>query len=96
MPHYRLDLAVGSRPDGKRAWLVVLALPTRLPACLRVGLLVSGDKEPSRRKSLVLLLGRLLMTSLFIYVGLVQVGPDSRTCFSGVGRPGVSAWSAGF
>ncbi|GAB4821229.1 hypothetical protein N2152v2_008275 [Parachlorella kessleri] len=36
------------------------------------GLLVSGDKEPSRRKSLVLLLGRLLMTSLFIYVGLVQ------------------------
>lgn len=42
------------------------------------GLLLSGGddarRQPGRGKSVVLLLGRLLMASLFLFVGITQVG----------------------
>jgi hypothetical protein len=51
--------------------------------CARnAGLLLEGGvkKEPGVGKSLVLLMGRLLLTFLFIYVGWVQVGALCRLC----------------
>lgn len=59
----------------RHCWHAQRAAKTRAAAALlRAGLLVTDDKkEPSRLRSLVLLLGRLLMTSLFVYVGVVQV-----------------------
>lgn len=47
------------------------------------GLLLSGNsrkRQPSRAKSLVLLLGRLLMALLFIYVGITQARRLAACC----------------
>lgn len=45
------------------------------------GLLLSGgrdgDRQAGRAKSLLLLLGRLLMASLFLFVGITQAGGSS-------------------
>lgn len=61
----------------------------RLQISSYAGLLLSGGRDeqrlPGRAKSLVLLLGRLLMASLFLFVGVTQAGGD------GPGRAGLSS-----